>query len=54
VGLKLLGLELAAEQVAGSELPDPEIVEGARPLERRQGSELLTPYLQFRAPRRQT
>jgi hypothetical protein len=52
--LELLALEVAAQQVARPELADAEVVEGARPLERRQASELLSPYFQFRAPRRQT
>jgi hypothetical protein len=52
--LELLALEVAAQQVARAKLADPEIVAGARPLERRQAAKLLPPYLQFRAPRRQT
>jgi hypothetical protein len=52
--LELLALEVAAQQVARAELANPEIVDRARPLERRQAAELLPPYFQFRAPRRQT
>jgi hypothetical protein len=52
--LELLPLEVAAQQVTGAELADAEVVEGARSLERRQASELLPPYFQLRAPRRQT
>ena len=52
--LELLALEIAAEQVARAELANAEIVEGARALERRKASELLPPYFQLRAPRRQT
>jgi hypothetical protein len=52
--VELGALEVAAEQVAGAELADAKVVDGRRPVEGRQGAELLAPYFQFRAPRRQT
>ena len=52
--LELGALEVAAEQVAGAELTDAKVVDRGRSVEGRQSAELLAPYFQFRAPRRQT
>ncbi len=52
--LELRSVEVASKEVTSADLPDAEVVDGRRPVEGREGAELLAPYFQFRAPRRQT
>ena len=52
--LELGVVEVAAQQVAGAQLADPQLLGRARLGERRERAQLLAPYLQSSAPRRQT